>query len=150
MTERISNLVAYHSMAMISEFIPPRMESSALEVPFFFFFKIAHNIWKFLGQELNPSHSCDPCFSCGCVGSFNTLCRVRVEPVPLQQLKLLQVDSWPTAPQRELHRKWHLEERSGSMSHSKLEKKPELEKAGLRLNQHIYFIEQLAKLLKGN
>ena len=30
-------------------------------------------IWKFLGQGLNPNHSCNPCHSCGNAGSFNPL-----------------------------------------------------------------------------
>ena len=47
---------------------------------FFFFFKFfkfyGHTcgIWKFLGQELNSSHSCDLCGSCGNTGSFDPLC----------------------------------------------------------------------------
>ena len=36
-----------------------------------------HSIWKFLGQRLNASHSCDPSCSCGNNGSFNSLCRAR-------------------------------------------------------------------------
>ena len=33
-----------------------------------------HGIWKFLGQELNPSHSCRICHhSCSTNGSFNPL-----------------------------------------------------------------------------
>ena len=40
---------------------------------FFFFNSPTHNIWKFLGQGLNPSHSCDLCHRGGNAGSFNPL-----------------------------------------------------------------------------
>ena len=33
-----------------------------------------HGIWKFLGQRLNLSLSCDLCYSCGNTRSFNPLC----------------------------------------------------------------------------
>ena len=37
---------------------------------FFFFFGFACDMWKSLGQELNPSHSCDLCHSCHNTGSL--------------------------------------------------------------------------------
>ena len=39
----------------------------------FFFPWLPHGIKKFLGQGLNPSHSCDLCHSSGNTGSFNPL-----------------------------------------------------------------------------
>lgn len=35
----------------------------------------AHGIWKFWGQWVNLSHSCDPCHSCGNARAFSPLCR---------------------------------------------------------------------------
>ena len=32
-------------------------------------------MWKFLRQELNPSHSCNPCCSCSNIRSFHPLCQ---------------------------------------------------------------------------
>ena len=31
---------------------------------FFFFLRLTYGIWKFLGQGLNPNHSCDLCCHC--------------------------------------------------------------------------------------
>lgn len=39
---------------------------------FFFFF--LSGLWKFLGQGLKLSHSCDPCCNCSTARSFNPLC----------------------------------------------------------------------------
>ena len=36
-----------------------------------FFNGCAHGIWKFSGQGVNLSHSCNLCCSCGNTGSFN-------------------------------------------------------------------------------
>ena len=32
---------------------------------FFFFFGCTHSMWKFPGQDLNPSRSCNLCHCCG-------------------------------------------------------------------------------------
>ena len=48
------------------------------------------SIWKFPGQELNPSCSCDLHHSCSHTGSLTHCTRLGIEPVPLQQLELLQ------------------------------------------------------------
>ena len=45
-----------------------------------------HDRWKFLGQGLNLSHSCNLRHSCGNVGSFNLLCVPGIEPALLQRL----------------------------------------------------------------
>ena len=50
--------------------------------------------------ELNPSHSCNLCHSCGSAVSLTHCTGLGIEPEPLQQLKLLQSDSLPTVPQR--------------------------------------------------
>ena len=47
----------------------------------FLFYGLGHAIWKFLGQTLNPSHSCDLNHSCSNTGSFNPLCWAR-DPTP--------------------------------------------------------------------
>ena len=67
-----------------------------------FFYGHTWGIWKFLGQRLISSHSCDLCGSCGNTGSFNPLTRPGIKPTPLQWLKPLQLDSKPTAPQQKL------------------------------------------------
>ena len=47
---------------------------SSLVSNFLFFFNgHTHGVWKFLGQGLNPSHSCELGHSCGDDGSFNLL-----------------------------------------------------------------------------
>ena len=42
-----------------------------------FFNGHTHSIWKSLGQELNPSDSCNLCHSCGNAGFFNPLFQAR-------------------------------------------------------------------------
>lgn len=56
-----------------------------------FFKSRTHGIWKFLGQGLNLSHTCNLCCSCG--KSF-TPCTTRlgIEPMPPQHPKLPQSD----------------------------------------------------------
>ena len=41
----------------------------------YYFFCCPPGIWKFLGQRLNLSCSCDLCHSCGNTRSFNSLCQ---------------------------------------------------------------------------
>ena len=43
--------------------------------PIYLFISCTRDMWKFLGEGLNPSHSCKLCHSCGNNGSFNPLCR---------------------------------------------------------------------------
>ena len=62
------------------------------------FYGHTRGTWKFPGQEMNQSHSCDLHHSCinawsFNTGSFNPLHPFRIEPAPLQQPKLLQWDS---------------------------------------------------------
>ena len=54
---------------------PSRLSRVYLVVFFFFFFSFPHtcSTWKFLGQEFNPSHSCNLRHSCGRAG-FLTHC----------------------------------------------------------------------------
>ena len=50
-------------------------------------------IWKFLGQGLNPSHSCNPCRWCGSAESFDPLCQARDWTCTSMGPELLQLDS---------------------------------------------------------
>ena len=73
----------------------PNLDFVNSDFTFFFFFNfICHTkgIWKFLGQELNPSHISSQCHSCSYARSFNPLHRARAEPTP-PLLWLLQSDS---------------------------------------------------------
>ena len=51
----------------------------------FSFFCHAHGIWKFLGQGLNPSHSCKLCHSSGNTGSLIHCDGSGIEPVTPQR-----------------------------------------------------------------
>ena len=53
--------------------------------------------WKFLAQGLIPS------CSCGKLDLLTHCVRPGMEPWPVQRPDLLQSDSQPTVPQRELH-----------------------------------------------
>ena len=50
----------------------------------FFSFGHTHGIWKFPGQEWNPSHSCDLCHSCSNAKSLTHCARPGIEPTPPQ------------------------------------------------------------------
>ena len=52
-----------------------------------------YNTWKFLGQGLIPSRSCDLCHSCGNAGPFNHCVGSGIKPKPLQLPEPLQSDS---------------------------------------------------------
>ena len=73
---------------------------------FFFFFlnNCAYSIWKFPGQGLNPSHSCDLPHNFSYARSFNLWCRARdhIKTMPPKWPEPLQSDSQPTVPQWEL------------------------------------------------
>ena len=67
--------ICFHQVASQSKYL-------VLYSFFFFFFNFfchTHGIWKFLGQGLNLSPSCDLCHSCSNTGSFNTLCQDRYQ-----------------------------------------------------------------------
>ena len=67
--------------------LPPRLVHSSIKTIFFFFWP------EFPCQGSDPSFRCDlPC-SHGNAGSFNHCMALGIEPVPLQQPKLLQSDS---------------------------------------------------------
>lgn len=50
-------------------------------------------MWKFSGQRLNPSRSCDLCCNCVNAASFNPCSRQEIKPIPPQLLELLQLNS---------------------------------------------------------
>ena len=57
------------------------------------FYGLTCSIWKFLGQGLNLSFSCDPGHNCS---NLLTHCaRLRIKPAPPQHLEPLQSGSWP-------------------------------------------------------
>ena len=58
--------------------------------PFFFFNGLTHGIWKFPGQKVNPSHSCDLYHSCNNTRSLTYCTRLGIEPTPPQHPELLQ------------------------------------------------------------
>ena len=63
-------------------------ETQATAVRFFFFlFWPLQGIWKFPGQESNPSHSCDQHHSCGNTRSLAHCWAERTEPGSLLLLK---------------------------------------------------------------
>ena len=57
---------------------------------FVLFFGCTRGIWKFPGQGLNPSHSCDLCHSWGNAGSLTHCARPGIKPLPQQRPKSLQ------------------------------------------------------------
>ena len=57
----------------LSPFFFPFFLFLSLSFFFFYFYGCTHGTWKFLGQELNPRHSCDLRHSCSNDRSFNPL-----------------------------------------------------------------------------
>ena len=59
----------------------------------FFLNDCTHSIWKFSGQRLNPSHSCDLHHSCSNAGPLTHCAGLGIKPAPPQWPELLQLDS---------------------------------------------------------
>ena len=58
-----------------------------------FFYGHIHGIWKFLGQGLNLSCSCDLGHSYDNAGSFNPLHQIGIAPTTLRRPEPLKLDS---------------------------------------------------------
>lgn len=68
----------------------------------FIFLWLHSGVWKFLGQALKLSCSCDLCRSNDNARSLNPLLGQRLKLASLQQPEPLQSDPQPPEPQREL------------------------------------------------
>ena len=80
-----------------SHFLQSERELFCSFIYFFKFYGHTRNIWKFPGQGLNLSHSCELCHSCR--HARYTAPVGGIKSVPLQWPRLLQSNSQPTVPQ---------------------------------------------------
>ena len=67
-------ILSLHNETLSLSLIPDNHWSIPIVFFFFLFYGCTCGVWKFPGQGLNPSHSCDLCHSCSNVEFFNPLC----------------------------------------------------------------------------